>query len=294
MGWRLRVAKLAVFGRVPFGDALRRLKRQWFGYPPDAGNLRNTIRDHREMLDQLAAMGRSVRGATVLEIGTGWFPTVPLLLAQGGASRVLMSDLNPHLDAVTFRATLDFLRREVDGFRDLPADAVLADFPLTYLAPLDLASIAPGSLDYVVSRTVLEHIPEPDLRQLMAALRDKLAPDGLMVHCVDHSDHLEHADRSLSKVQFLTWSDRRHQLINRLTGEGENRLRHSDYLRLFSELGFQTVYEKGDVHQPTLQQVPRLQLAPQFRGRPAEELATLRSIYIVARADAAAALRHAA
>src|SRR6187402_2154989 len=110
MRWQLHVAKLAVMGRLPFGAGLRAVKRRFLGYPPNRCNLKGTLRDLEEMVGELAGMGRSLKGATVLEIGSGWFPVIPVMLAAAGARRVYLSDLTPRIDRVTLAATLGFLR----------------------------------------------------------------------------------------------------------------------------------------------------------------------------------------
>jgi Methyltransferase domain len=282
MDWRLRVMRLALIGRVPLGDALRRAKRRLFGYAPDPGNLRSTLRDLEEMKAEVAKLGRSFRGAAVLEIGSGWFPSVPVMLCAEGARHVYLTDLTPHMDEVTFTATLDFLKQTGVDSPTIRSAKSFGDFPMSYLAPFTVDSLPDGSIDFVISRTVLEHIPEEPLRQLLAALKPKLAPGGLMVHCVDHSDHLEHSDKSISKINFLTWSDRRHALVNWLTREGENRLRHHEYLDVFKGAGFDVLVEKADIHDKTLQIAPSLNLVGRFREMRPEQLAVLRSIFLVA------------
>ena len=109
MDWRLKVVKQALMSRIPFGQPLRRLKRRYFGYEPDPGNLERTLANFGQMKETLGSLGRSFEGATVLEIGTGWFPSIPIMLALGGAKRVLMTDLTQHMDEVTFSATLKYL-----------------------------------------------------------------------------------------------------------------------------------------------------------------------------------------
>lgn len=282
----MHVARLAVLKRLPFQDELRRLKRRLTGYAPDPGNLRGTVYDFEDMEAELRRTGRSFAGSTVLEIGTGWFPTIPITLCMRGARHVFMTDLNPHLDEVTFASTVAFLRREGGDYSRLPERSRLADFPLTYLAPFDVADVAPTSIDVVISRAVLEHIPEEQIASLFRALRPKLSANGVMLHCVDHSDHLEHRDKTLSKANFLTWGDRKHALVNRLTGEGENRLRHSDYVRLFEATGYKILMEKGEAHPETEQRLKHLKLSKRFQGRPLAELATLRSVYMATPHDA--------
>ena len=101
MDWRIRVAKLAISGRIPFGDRARRAKRRVLGYSPDKANLLGTLRDLDQMQAALSELGLSFSGATVLKIGSGLFPTIPITLTVRSAKRVLMSDLVPHIRGMT-------------------------------------------------------------------------------------------------------------------------------------------------------------------------------------------------
>ena len=73
-------------------------------------------------------------------------------------------------------------------------------------------------------------------------MRPKIADGGRMVHLVDHSDHFEHQDKSISRVNFLTWTEEQHALVNYLVGDGENRMRHHEYPPLFEDAGFELAY----------------------------------------------------
>src|SRR5215471_17808301 len=57
------------------------------------------------IMSYLEAIGRNrVAGQTILEIGSGWYPTLPLCFALAGAERIYTADLN-HLmnEPLTFR-----------------------------------------------------------------------------------------------------------------------------------------------------------------------------------------------
>jgi len=281
MRWQLMVLKRAAFSRVPFNNAIRNLRRRWFGYPPDAHNLRGTLANLAQMKAALAVAGRAFEGATILELGSGWFPTIPIMLSLGGARRIYTSDLVPHMDEITFGATVAFLKTTFPEDRHLQAMNRLADLPVTYLAPFDADQIPDGSLDFVISRTVLEHIPESDLKRLLASLRRKLAPGGLMVHLVDHSDHLEHSDKSISRINFLTWSSSKHALINWLMCEGENRLRHHQYHALFSAAGYDVLHETAEIHEPTRRIASQLPLVAPYAAMSTEQLSIMTSIFVL-------------
>ena len=51
------------------------------------------VDDWRLMMGHLRAARSPVAGATLLEIGTGWYPTFPLCFYLAGASRVVTLDL---------------------------------------------------------------------------------------------------------------------------------------------------------------------------------------------------------
>lgn len=282
MDWRIEVLRRAVSARVPFGFALRRLKRLQFGYEPDPANLRGTLSNFEQMVAAIKAVGRSFEGATVLEISSGWFPTIPVMLAMSGAKRILMSDLIPHMDEVTFAATLRFLQNTFPTNSRLNGITRLSDLPITYMAPFRANEVADGTINFVISRVVLEHIPQNDLVHLLTVLRLKLAPDGLMVHVIDNSDHLEHSDKSISKINFLTWTKGKHALINSLMKGGENRLRHQEYPRLFESAGFQVISAVMQIHEPTREIVGTLPLAAPYSSMSADNLAALGSIYVLA------------
>jgi SAM-dependent methyltransferase len=282
MSWKLHVAKLAIFGRIPFGNAIRRIKRRLFGYPPDPENLRGTLRNLDEMERAIASVGRSFSGATVLEIGSGWFPTIPIMLSLRGARRIFLTDLTPHLDEITFSSTLDFLKPQISEFPDALCKKTIEEFNLEYLAPFCVDEIPDGIIDFIISRTVLEHIPPCDISRLLRQLHSKLSPNGLMVHYIDHSDHLEHRDKSISKINFLTWSAKKHGMINWLTKEGENRLRHHEYRDLFEESGYDIISESAQAHQPTCELAKVLPLKERFAKMTPEQVSILSSIYLLA------------
>ena len=58
-------------------------------------------------------------------------------------------------------------------------------------------------MDIVISRVVLEHIPPAQLRCLHDDFARALRQGGIVSHVVDNSDHREHRDKRLSRIEFL-------------------------------------------------------------------------------------------
>lgn len=292
MKWQLWVALNAVKTRLPFGDALRRLKRRNAGYRPNPSNIGSTVEDLARLYALLHAHGGRMSG-TALEVGTGWFPISGILARLAGAERVILTDITPHMDALTFATARDIVTERLDqlaplfGFDADAARATLAragspgDLGLEYHAPFRLDDIPDRSLDVIISRACLEHIPVPDLRALMAGLRGKLRDDGVMMHAVDNSDHLAQVDRGISRLNFLTWTERKNALIGRLMRAGENRLRHQQYATLFRETGYRVVGEDRFIDEPTRQQIGNLVLVPPYDTMTDDELATVTSWFVL-------------
>lgn len=241
-----------------------------------------------------------------MEIGTGWQPMIPILLSLAGAQCVYLTDLNRLCRADTFDATLHSLRSQKRAIlNQLPIseeefdravrpgrgdmDRRFRDLRLVYLAPCDCRrlKLAAESIDIVTSRAVLEHIPPQIIRDIFLEAGRVLKRDGVMCHFVDNSDHWEHNDKSISPVNFLKFSDAvfRWTTVNGLNYQ--NRLRHSQYIDMLRETGFQVVRETGDVDAGALAALRTLAIAPRFRAFTAEDLATTKSYLLASRVPVA-------
>jgi SAM-dependent methyltransferase len=240
---------------------------------------------------ELAALARPA-GKIVLEFGSGWNPVLPLIFRLAGATRVVLTDQERLLDRALVLQAIDAVGAEWSGIRDalgLPDEALdvlqvdralslpdlLTALGLSYAAPFDPAAIPAGSIDIVVSRAVLEHVPEYVLARILQNFRRILAPGGLMLHRIDMSDHWEHDDKSISRVNFLRYSDAVWRFTELSWGNVQNRLRRADYVKMFERAGLRDVTATGEPHGPSLTALRSLQVAPRFRGMPHQELAII-------------------
>ena len=55
------------------------------------------VDDWRIMVGHLQAAGLSIGGSSLLEIGSGWYPTFPMALFLAGGTKIVTVDLNRHL-----------------------------------------------------------------------------------------------------------------------------------------------------------------------------------------------------
>ena len=127
----------------------------------------------------------------------------------------------------------------IDRLKAKP-EKFLSEANIHYLAPADAADIGlpDASVDYHIATTVFEHIPKVDSKRILKESRRILKKDGVAIHFIDLSDHFQHQDKSITKINFLRYSD---EEWNKIAGNEFaycNRLRASDYFALFDSLGF--------------------------------------------------------
>lgn len=292
--WQILCAVDTAKAMVPFQHRLREAKDRVLGYRREPDKDTRTIRDGLMFMEWL---GRNLTGATVVEIGSGWQPMVPILLSLAGA-RVYMADLHRLMRLDTFRAALEAIRENRDEIASrlgIAVDAIdqaarecsdkeerMHELRLTYLAPCDCRRLPfpDGSIDIVTSRTVLEHVPPRVVAAIFHEARRILRPGGLMLHDIDHSDHWSHRDRRLSAVNFLQYPDWLFRLTCANPQNYQNRLRHSEYLGMLRNAGFLLKRQHCAVNPVSMSVLPKMRMARRFRSFDPEDLATTCSILL--------------
>src|SRR5262249_36133081 len=152
---------------------------------------------------------------------------------------------------------------KVNGHSHHPLPCEVRYFPRT-----NLVSTPPPeqSVDLVVSRYVLQNIPQGDLIALHRVFRRCLRPGGAVVHLVSPSDQRAYSDHSLSLYDFLKYSEPEWRGIT-TRFYYHNRLRLPQYIELFKEAGFRVEHQ---THKPLLpdskefQKFSRLRLHPDY------------------------------
>jgi SAM-dependent methyltransferase len=288
------VVRDAAKALLPFQPTLRRLKRRIRPYRDDPGNSRFALQQGLQQIRLLREAGIALHG-DILEFGTGWLPIIPILYQLAGARRLFLTDVERLMDSHTIALAAAVVRDNAAivaaglGLTDAELhDGLRRPLAATYLVPWRPEETASGSMDIIMSRTVLEHVPLRSLERLVSEWGRILRPAGAMCHTIDNSDHWQHRDRTLSRVNFLRYEDG--DLFWRLAcahpQNYQNRLRHSDYLDLFGRARWTALRAEGDVDAQALDDIMKIPLAAPFRGRSAQDLATLTSRLVLRRATA--------
>ncbi len=242
----------------------------------------------------LAELEVSPRDRRYVEIGTGWFPTLPVCFHLAGAASVVSYDLRRHLNPRLTERLLPALEPHLTAIataagRSLPdvqADYAALDparLPFEYRAPADAAvsGLPDNSVDAVFSNSVLEHVAPDAIARLMQETRRILKPGGLAIHSANCGDHYAYFDRHITAINYLAypadaWAFWNNALLY------QNRLRPQDFIDLATAAGLEIVLEKHAARPELLAALPGLQLAPEFQQYPPEQLCST-SIDFVAR-----------
>lgn len=293
--WQTKCVKDTAKALLPCQRQLRNLKDSLLGYRREPQKDTNTIRDGLKLL----SLAGDVRGKNVLEIGTGWQPMIPILFSLSGAT-VFLTDLYPLMRPETFRAALEAIRENRDEIarhlhlapvqidhaaRDCRNEDMaerLNELRLNYLAPCDCRHLAleTGSMDIVMSRAVLEHVPPPVIAAIFQEAHRLLRSGGTMLHLVDPSDHWSHRDKRITAINFLRYPDWLFRLTCINPQNYQNRLRHSQYRSLLEQAGFTLTSEEQTVDPQSLAALKTIPLAPRFRAFAPDDLATVESLLL--------------
>jgi hypothetical protein len=173
-----------------------------------------TLEQGLYLVEMLKRSGYDLRRKTLLDVGTGWQPTIPLVFYLAGCDDIILVDHTRVLDQELLVQTAANLRgysvqiaerlgleaREVSQRLRVPAEVTLFGalrrFHMQYLAPYDLldTTFADNSLDLVTARAPLAHFTPKYVKILLPVIARLLRHDGLLALCFDQEDRLDYLE----------------------------------------------------------------------------------------------------
>lgn len=242
----------------------------------------------------------------VFELGTGWYPVIPIafflnnvaevktvdiagLLSKQGLIQTLEKFLSYH-QAGELAKVLDYdtskiqlLEQVLVQAPNLDLSAILAALQVDYTVG-DAAEIElpASSIDLLVSNNTFEHVYPNDLKRLLSKFKQLVKSNGLMVHFIDMSDHFAHLDQSITIYNFLQFSEKQWQNIDN-TIQPQNRWRINQYRDLYQELEIPITDE--EVRPGNSKALSSVSLAPFFKQMPTKDV-MISHAYVVSQMDA--------
>ena len=230
-----------------------------------------------------------------LELGAGWYPIVPVAMFLSGFETIISLDIANWMNKDKIIQTLEkFIEWENNGRLEaflphmeqerweqlqeivqlknkIDQEQVCRLLRLKYLVKDARNTELPSqSIDFISSNNTFEHIYPLILKYIIKEFSRLLAPEGVMSHFIDLSDHFAHFDSSITIYNFLKYSEKQWQKIDNSI-QPQNRLRWKDYTNIYQELGIQ--YEAKQVRLGDLEALHQVNVHPEYATYTPEELA---------------------
>ncbi len=232
---------------------------------------------------------------TSLEIGTGWYPIVPIAFFLAGTKKIYSVDISFLTSKERIYTTLKaFQECERTGklgtffpvnserwrsfndiittFNTLSLEQILHKLNIVYLIEdARKLSLPDNSVDLVNSNNTFEHIyPEILIPILKDFKRVVKKPEGVMSHFIDMSDHFAHFDKSINIYNFLKYSDQQWARIDNSI-QPQSRCRIYEYKKIYSDLHIPITDEQN--REGSLEELKAIPLAEKFASQRLEEVA---------------------
>jgi SAM-dependent methyltransferase len=306
MDWRIKGLAQKALATVPGGRHINDLlQSSRFGglRRLDAEVEIKVVNDWFVHVNHLHELRIPFAGRTVMEIGTGWYPTLPTCFALAGVASCVTFDLNPLLDWSKTQHMLAALRpllKRIAAVAQVPYDDVherwkrlsaapdlnsfLAAAGIVYRAPADASSteLDAGSVDIVFSNSVLEHVEASAIGAMMIEARRVLRAGGVVIHSVNCGDHYAYFDREVTPIHYLRFTEAQWRWWNN-NMQYQNRLRADDFVDMAARAGFEIMLNRQKPRTELLARLDEMPIAPEFRHYSREQLCTT-SVDFVGRA----------
>lgn len=193
---------------------------------------------------------------TALELGTGWYPIVPVGLYLAGADKIYTLDISSLLNEERILQTVErFIQySEKDlGFKFLPerleklkeivqqknysvAELLAAMNIVSLIVDARKINLPDAGIDLINSNNTFEHIYPEILIDILKEFKRLAKPGAVMSHFIDMSDHFAHLDKSISVYNYLKFSEQQWNLIDNSI-QPQNRMRLYEHEELYTKAG---------------------------------------------------------
>jgi SAM-dependent methyltransferase len=298
--WILKACVQRAVGALPAAHFWNELCQQYISRSQNFTNekFNDRIDACRTHLEHFRSHAEPIRDRiNVIELGTGWYPVVPIGLWLCGADKVRTYDIAQHLTSARLTATLQRfveifdngtlmdrlpladagrakqLASLIENARRAAPGELLRRIGVEYIVEDFVRNRIPtGAIDLIISYAVLEYHHTELILNILKAFRRILRPGGVMSHWIDLSDEYAYFDSKITPYNFLRFSPQSWRWINNPMIP-LNRMRISDFRRVIIQAGFRIVDEK--IRRGGKADLARVPLAQEFRAYPTDELLAL-------------------
>ncbi len=250
-------------------------------------------KDHLHYFNQYST--KDFKESTFLELGTGWYPVVPIAMYLSGFQNMTSIDIQMWMTKESQLTTIqkfvewrehkmlasylpeinedkwNRLLRILSEKETLSKEDINKAIHLkTYIQDARKTKFEDNSFDFICSNNTFEHIPKAILIPILQEFKRIISKGGIMSHFIDMSDHFAHFDQTINIYNFLQFSQEKWNWIDNSI-QPQNRMRFKDYKEIYNKLAIPITdesYREGDI-----KLLKAVNLAEMYKAYTNEELA---------------------
>ncbi|WP_339929970.1 class I SAM-dependent methyltransferase [uncultured Brevundimonas sp.] len=291
MHWKTKAGLFWVFEKAPFGRLFYdQVQRRVTRTIPRTDYSNPLVRTEAHAA-AFRRNGLDLSEIQYFEFGAGWDLLHPLGLWCMGVNRQLVVDLSPLAKPAYINHTLDHFRRQPPETAIRQPGATVTDwvdlqkeYGIDYQAPADAAAtgLADGVIDACATTSTLEHIPRDALGRILKELKRICRPGAIISMAIDYTDHYAHRGGQISHYNFLQFSGAEWTAFNPGI-HYQNRLRHSDFRKLFETAGFRILEDTPETLPDWEVQLGRQAISWDFADYSIDDLAATSGTFVLTR-----------
>jgi len=224
-------------------------------------HLGHKVRHASDHLTYFQKYGQPTPDRQILELGTGWYPIVPLLFYVSEGGQVTSIDIQSWMSRDSAISAIDRLfewkrngqlaevfshpqsesRWEtLDTIRRAPEKQTLSSIAgqigLTLVqGDVRTVDLSGKQFDLICSNNTFEHIYPEVLTGILERFKTLVKSGGVMSHFIDMTDHFAHFDQQITVYHFLRFSASSWRWIDNSI-QPQNRMRFPQYLDMYRSL----------------------------------------------------------
>lgn len=316
--WKIKAKIVAAEKYIPFGSELyyfyqRHIRKSLIQSSQKLLlNYEWKVFDHIKYIQQFGR--KDICNAKFFEFGAGWDLLAPIgisMIAHSNSDKIaddfeyICVDINEFMrpkevyeTIQCYGSVIDQINKLYENEENLPytnmqiplicintgiKEFLRKEYGINYKAPCDAGNthLSSESIDYIISNTTLQHIPIVDVDRIIKECYRILKIGGVFSCNVSYMDHYSNFDKNISVFNFLQYSDVEWSRYNP-PFHYQNRMRHSDYKKIFRDNGFIILEEKPyPVLEEDLKILNTLHIDGKFRKYNIEDLAIRKSGFVL-------------
>lgn len=298
--WKIKVVIQFILSKIPFGVKLnyrlQRTRQEQIDKTME-GRVIGLVKKMKLINEYVP-----FENAVVVEVGTGWEPICAMLIYLMGAARCHTYDHIKHVRFNLANKIISIIEKqlpEISAESSIPLavleeriariknctslDEIFTKANIFYHAPGDATNtqLDDKSVDLVYSNAVLEHVPEKVVVDLTIESKRILKPLGKAYHLIGLHDHYVSVDKSISRVNFLQYSETMWAFFVKNKISYHNRLREKQFFDIFKKYGGHIEWSDHRLAEKDIEAVKKMKVHPYFKGMTVEELAVTTTEVII-------------